>query len=52
MESLTTPETHRQNKRGGLDFISWTTIRYRAWSCSSCVVVSLAIGVLAYISRT
>ena len=48
MESLTTPE-NRQKKGGGLDFISWTTIRYRSVILLAFAALFVAVGVLAYI---
>lgn len=49
MESLTTSRNHRQDKGGGLDFISWTTIRYRSVILLACVAIIAAVGVLAYL---
>ncbi len=46
MESLTTSQ-NRPKKGGGLDFISWTTIRYRSVVLAAFVLVAIAVGVLA-----
>ncbi len=49
MESLTTPEYHRRKKGGGLDFISWTTIRYRTVVLLVACLFFLLVLVLSFL---
>jgi hypothetical protein len=49
MQSLTSTQYRRRKKGGGLDFISWTTIRYRSVILAAFSVLALVVVVLAFL---
>lgn len=49
MQSLLTTQRHRPKKAGGLDFISWTTVRYRSVVLAVLGVLLLGIVVASFL---